>query len=127
MERPMAVVLSSTWSRVLAPSLTAGQIVVMDNLSIHKGVKVRNAIEAEGCQLLFLPSYSPDLSPIEETFSKLKTALRRAGARTQEALEEALGQALLTIKFRMHRGGSNIAAILPLKKGRVNMAQSLST
>lgn len=54
-------------------------------LSIHKGVKVRNAIEARGCQLLFLPSYSPDLSPIEEAFSKLKAALRRASARTREA------------------------------------------
>jgi DDE superfamily endonuclease len=49
--------------QILAPSLTAGQIVVMDNLSIHKGAKVRSAIEARGCQLLFLPSYSPDLSP----------------------------------------------------------------
>jgi transposase len=58
---------------------------------------VRTAIEAKGCQLLFLPSYSPDLTPIEEAFSKLKTALRRAGARTREALEEAIGQALLTI------------------------------
>lgn len=80
--------------QILAPSLTTGQIVVMDNLSIHKGAKVRSAIEARGCQLLFLPSYSPDLSPIEEAFSKLKTALRRAGARTREALEQAICQAL---------------------------------
>ena len=80
--------------QILAPSLTAGQIVVMDNLSIHKGAKVRSAIEARGCQLLFLPSYSPDLSPIEEAFSKLKAALRRASARTREALEEAICQAL---------------------------------
>lgn len=80
--------------QILAPSLTTGQIVVMDNLSIHQGAKVRSAIEARGCQLLFLPSYSPDLSPIEEAFSKLKTALRRAGARTREALEQAICQAL---------------------------------
>jgi transposase len=80
--------------QILVPSLTAGQIVVMDNLSIHKGTKVRSAIEARGCQLLFLPSYSPDLSPIEEAFSKLKAALRRASARTREALEEAICQAL---------------------------------
>jgi transposase len=81
--------------QVLVPSLHAGQIVVMDNLQAHKSARVRTAIEAKGCQLLFLPSYSPDLTPIEEAFSKLKTALRRAGAR--EALEEAIGQALLTI------------------------------
>ena len=57
-------------------------IVVMDNLSTHTGDKVRQAIEARGCQLLFLPSYYPDLSPIEESFSKLKAFLRRVGART---------------------------------------------
>lgn len=83
--------------QLLAPSLHAGQIVVMDNLSIHTGAKVRQAIEARGCQLLFLPSYSPDLSPIEEAFSKLKAFLRRVGARTPERLQEAIGQALLTI------------------------------
>jgi transposase len=64
--------------QVLAPSLQLGQIVVMDNLQAHKSARVRQAIEAKGCQLLFLPGYSPDLSPIEEAFSKLKTALRRA-------------------------------------------------
>jgi transposase len=83
--------------QILAPSLQAGQIVVMDNLSTHTGEKVRRAIEVRGCQLLFLPSYSPDLSPIEEAFSKLKALLRRAGARTLDALQEAIGQALLTI------------------------------
>ncbi|SRR5581483_4203261 len=83
--------------RVLAPSLQPGQIVILDNLNTHTGAKVRQAIEARGCQLLFLPSYSPDLSPIEEAFSKLKAFLRRVGARTLEALEEAIGQALLII------------------------------
>ncbi len=78
--------------QVLAPNLHAGQIVVMDNLQAHKSVRVKQAIEAKGCQLLFLPGYSSDLSPIEEAFSKLKTALRRAGARTGEALEEAIAQ-----------------------------------
>ena len=72
--------------QILAPSLNSGQIVIMDNLSIHQGERVRQAIEAEGCQLLFLPAYSPDLSPIEEAFSKLKAYLRRVGARTHEAL-----------------------------------------
>ncbi len=90
--------------QVLAPSLYAGQIVVMDNLQAHKSAQVRTAIEAKGCQLLFLPSYSPDLSPIEEAFSKLKTALRRAGARTREALEEAIAQALLTITAKARTG-----------------------
>ncbi len=79
----------------LAPTLQPGQLVVRDNLQAHKGARVRLAIEAKGCQVLFLPGYSPDFSPIEEAFSKLKTALRRAGARTREALQEAIGQALL--------------------------------
>jgi transposase len=80
--------------QVLAPSLRPGQIVILDNLSIHLGPKVRQAIEARGCRLLFLPAYSPDFSPIEEAFSKVKTLLRRASARTREALQEALAQAL---------------------------------
>jgi transposase len=83
--------------RILAPSLQAGQIVIMDNLSTHTGEKVRQALSARGCQLLFLPSYSPDLSPIEEAFSKLKAFLRRIGARTPETLQEARRFALLTI------------------------------
>lgn len=83
--------------QILAPSLQKGQIVVMDNLSIHKGQKVRQLIEACECRLLFLPAYSPDFSPIEEAFSKIKAALRRAGARTHEALQQAIAQALLTV------------------------------
>jgi len=83
--------------QILAPSLQKGQIVVMDNLRTHKGHKVRELIEARGCQLLFLPAYSPDFSPIEEAFSKVKAALRRVGARTHEALQQAIGQALLTV------------------------------
>ncbi|HEX4204262.1 MAG TPA: IS630 family transposase [Ktedonobacteraceae bacterium] len=83
--------------QILAPSLQVGQIVILDNLHTHTGEKVKQAIEARGCQLLFLPSYSPDLSPIEEAFSKLKAFLRRVGARTPEALQEAISQALLTI------------------------------
>jgi transposase len=83
--------------QVLGPSLCTGQIVVLDNLSIHTSKRVRQAVEARGCRLLFLPSYSPDLSPIEEAFSKLKTYLRRVGARTREALQEAIVQGLATI------------------------------
>ena len=65
---------------------------------------MRQAIEAKGCQLLFLPTYSPDLSPIEEAFSKLKTYLRRVGARTHEALFEAIAAALLTVTAADARG-----------------------
>lgn len=83
--------------RFLAPSLRTGQIVIMDNASIHKGKKVRELIEARGCQLLFLPAYSPDFSPIEEAYSKLKAVLRSLQARTRESLQEALGYALTTI------------------------------
>jgi transposase len=78
--------------QVLAPSLSPGQIVVLDNLSAHTGERVRQAIEAKGCQVLWLPTYSPDLTPVEEAFSKLKAFLRRVGARTHERLEEAEGR-----------------------------------
>jgi transposase len=80
--------------QILAPSLRPGQIVILDNLSIHLGSRVKQAIEARGCRLLFLPAYSPDFSPIEEAFSKLKTVLRRTGARSREALQEAIAAAL---------------------------------
>jgi transposase len=83
--------------QMLAPSLQPGQLVVMDNLSSHSGPKVRQAIQAKGCQLLFLPTYSPDLSPIEEAFSKLKAFLRWVGARTREDLYEALSHAVEAI------------------------------
>jgi transposase len=76
----------------------------MDNASAHKGQSVREAIPARGCQLLFLPSSSPDLSPIEEAFSKLKAFLRRVGARTREDLVEALSHALETITSQDARG-----------------------
>lgn len=92
-----SVVFELYIEQILAPSLRAGQLVILDNLNTHTGEKVRQAVEARGCQLLFLPPYSPDLSPIEEAFSKLKAVLRRVGARTPEALQEAIGQALLTI------------------------------
>lgn len=80
--------------QLLAPSLRPGQIVVLDNLSIHLSPRVRQAIESKGCRLLFLPAYSPDFSPIEEAFSKLKTFLRRQGARSREALQNAIAQVL---------------------------------
>jgi transposase len=90
--------------QLLAPSLHAGQVVILDNLSIHLGPRVRQAIEAKGCRLLFLPAYSPDFSPIEEAFSKVKSVLRRTGARTREALQEAIAQALDLITAQDARG-----------------------
>ena len=105
---------------LLAPSLRTGQIVVMDNLKAHKSERVRQVIEDKGCQLLFLPGYSPDFSPIEEIFSKLKMSLRRAGARTGEALEEAICQALLTVTAQDARGWFTHCGYLPaLQKGEV--------
>ena len=80
--------------------LKEGQAVVMDTLSAHKGKKVRELVEARGCGLLFLPPYSPDLNPIEETFSKIKSILRKAEARTREALLEALGAAISAVTAR---------------------------
>ncbi|GHO68026.1 hypothetical protein KSC_069180 [Ktedonobacter sp. SOSP1-52] len=89
---------------ILVPSLTAGQIVIMDNLAAHKGKKIEGLIQARGCQLRFLPGYSPDFSPIEEAFSKVKMHLRQVGARTREALQEAIGQALLTVTAQDAQG-----------------------
>ena len=82
---------------ILLPVLSPGDIVVMDNLNIHKGHRVRQLIEGVGCFVWFLPTYSPDLNPIEMAWSKLKEYLRRMGARTREALEEAIAQGLDTI------------------------------
>jgi transposase len=82
---------------VLGPTLHPGQIVVLDNLSVHKAERIRTLIAARACELWYLPSYSPDLNPIEEAFSKLKAGLRRLGARTRDGLLEALGQVLETI------------------------------
>ena len=90
--------------RVLVPALKPGQIVVMDNLSSHKGPRVRELIEGCGCELLYLPPYSPDLNPIEQAFSKVKALLRRAGARTREALIEAMGRALDAVATSDARG-----------------------
>jgi transposase len=82
---------------VLAPSLKEGQLVVMDNLGAHRPKRVRELIEARGCQLSYLPSYSPDYNPIEEAFAKIKDLLRKAAARTKEALVEAIGVALSAV------------------------------
>jgi transposase len=101
---------------VLAPSLRPGQIVIWDNVRPHQGATVRALIEARGCRLLFLPAYSPDFSPIEHAFSKLKAALRRAEARTREALEEAIGAALAAITAQDARGWFTHCGYLPLAR-----------
>jgi transposase len=89
---------------VLAPTLEAGKVVVMDNLSSHKPARVKELIESRGCELIYLPAYSPDLNPIEEAFSKLKGMLRRAGARTKDALVEALGEAISAVSAQDAQG-----------------------
>ena len=87
-----------TWvEQVLLPTLTPGQIVVMDNLSAHYRKEVRTLIEARGCSLLYLPPYSPDFSPIELAFSKIKGRLKLLAARTTQALAEAVAEACRTV------------------------------
>ena len=80
--------------QVLVPTLTVSDIVIMDNLSAHKMVGVRLAIEAAGANLLYLPPYSPDFTPIEMAFSKLKAILRAAAQRSRDGLWEAIKQAI---------------------------------
>ena len=89
-----AAVFETYVERVLAPTLRKGQVVVMDNLGAHRPKRIRELIEARGAELVFVPSYSPDLNPIEEAFSKIKNILRKLGARTHEALLEAMEEAL---------------------------------
>lgn len=110
-----AVAFEQYVEKMLAPSLTAGQIFIMDNLTAHKSAKVENLIKARGCQVLFLPSYSPNFSPIEERFSKLKAYLRRVGARTREASHEALGQALCTVTAQDAQRWFRHCGYLPLE------------
>jgi transposase len=78
----------------LVPTLKAGDVVIMDNLAVHKRAGVLEAIESVGARLLYLPAYSPDLNPIEQAFSKLKALLRKAGERTVEGLWRLLGRLL---------------------------------
>jgi transposase len=80
--------------QILAPTLRRGQVVVMDNLTAHKGDRVKELIEERGCELIYLPPYSPDFNPIEEAFAKIKALVRKAEARTREALVEAIGKGI---------------------------------
>ncbi len=83
--------------KFLAPKLEAGQVVVLDGLGAHRTKRVRDLIEERGADLVFLPPFSPDLNPIEEAFSKVKGLVRKAGARTRDALDEAVGEALWAV------------------------------
>src|SRR5688500_17181717 len=83
--------------QVLGPTLRPGDIVVMDNLRAHKAVGVQQALARRGVRLLYLPPYSPDLSPIEPCWSKIKIVLRKLKARTRDALDTAISSALTTV------------------------------
>lgn len=99
-----AAVFRAYVDQVLVPTLAPGDVVVMDNLGAHKVEGIREAIEGAHASLLYLPPYSPDCSPIEPCWSKLKTTLRAAKARTREALDEALKHALDTVTAADARG-----------------------
>jgi transposase len=91
-DRSVNRTIFETWvQRVLVPNLRQGDIVIMDNLSSHKGPRVRALIEAAGATVRYLPPYSPDFNPIEKAFAKLKALLRKQAARTVEALWSAIG------------------------------------
>ena len=92
-----ASVLEAYVEQVLAPSLRKGRMVVMDNLGAHRPKRVRGLIEARGCELVYLPAYSPDYNSIEEAFAKIKSLLRKAAARSKEILVEAIGAALSAV------------------------------
>lgn len=109
-------------AHVLAPTLRPGQIVAMDNLRAHHRDDVRAAIEARGAELWFLPSYSPDLNPIEEGFSKFKAHLRRAEARTDETLSAAIWEGLTTLTPHNIRGWYRHAGYGPPARRRARRA-----
>jgi transposase len=97
-DQPINAVSFLAWViQFLVPTLRRGDVVVMDNLASHKGAAVRRAIRAAGALLIFLPPYSPDLNPIEQAFSKLKTLLRKEDARTREQIETCIRDLLARI------------------------------
>lgn len=98
---PMNGELFRNWiEQFLLPTLTPGDIVIMDNLGSHKGPAVQAAIEAAGAKLMFLPAYSPDFNPIEQLFAKLKALLRKLAARSLEALWDGVGTLLQRFSSR---------------------------
>jgi transposase len=90
-------VFATYLERVLLPTLIPGQLVVVDNVGAHKPDRIRELVTAAGCGLVFLPAYSPDLSPIEEAFSKIKALVKAAAARTRAALDAAIAAALAAV------------------------------
>ena len=96
-EATTALVFEAYVEHVLAPSLRKGQVVLIDNLGAHRPKRVGELIEERGCELVYLLAYSPDYNPIEEAFAKIKTLLRKAAARTKEALVEAIAAALSAV------------------------------
>ena len=109
--------------KVLAPTLRRGQVVVMDNLSAHKIDRVRELVEERGCELVYLPPYSPDFNPIEEAFSKIKGGVRKAEARTHGALVDALGEAISAITAGDARGFFEHCGYLTLVRSSWRMSQ----
>lgn len=101
MDRP---VFDQFIAQFLVPQLRPGQVIIWDNLSVHKSVDAAELIEAAGCRVVPLPSYSPDFNPIEQLFSKLKAHLRRANQRSVEGLWEAIGTGLDQITAQDARG-----------------------
>ncbi len=95
-----AKVFEAYVERFLVPALRPGKVVILDNLGAHKGDRVRELVETRGCELIFLPAYSPDFSPIEEAFSKVKLLLKKAACRTREALVEEIARALEAVTSR---------------------------
>jgi transposase len=89
---------------VLAPRLRKGDLLVLDNLNVHKASQVEQVAGEHGAQVLWLPPYSPDYSPIEQGWSKIKTALRAAQARTREELDKAVARAIMLISKADIRG-----------------------
>jgi transposase len=92
-----AAVFAAYLEQVLLPSLRPGQVVVVDNVGAHKPDRMRALVAAAGCRLVFLPAYSPDLSPVEEALSKIKALVKAAGARTRAALDAAIAVALAAV------------------------------
>lgn len=90
-----APVFEAYVEKVLAPRLVEGQVVVLGNLGAHRPKRIRELIEERGCSLVYLPSYSPDLNPIEEAFSKMKNLVRKGGERTREELDRAIAEAVI--------------------------------
>jgi transposase len=97
-------VFETNVEQILAPTLRPGQVVMMDNLTSHKGPRVKELIEQGGCELMYLPPYSPDFNPIEEAFSKFKGLIRKAEARSRESLVEEIATALSALTVQDARG-----------------------